>query len=91
MSRQIDDLKKKLHDTQEEIDGLKAENVRRKREIERLEFTNSKKQSMIDDLKIKLDEIQQEKHEHSMQIVGFPESKNETDDIKQLANTRRKL
>ncbi len=84
LSKQIDDLKKKLHDTQQEVDGLKAENVRRKREIERLEFTNSKKQSLIDGLKIKLDEIEQVKHERSVQIVGFPENRNETDDIKQL-------
>ena len=84
LSKQVDDLKKKLYDTQQEVDGLKAENVCRKRENERLEFTNSKKQSIIDDLKIKLDEIQQNKHEHSVQIVGFPENKNETDDIKQL-------
>ncbi len=39
---------------------------------------------MIDDLKTKLDEIQQDKHELSVQIVGFPENKNETDDIKHL-------
>ncbi len=84
LSKQMDDLKKKLNDTQQEVDGLKAENVRRKREIERLEFTNSKKQAMIDDLRIKLDEIQQDKHEHSVQIVGFPENKSETDDIKNL-------
>ncbi len=84
MSNQIDDLKKKLYDVQQEVDGLKAENLRRKRGIERLEFTNSKKQSTIDDLKIKIDQIQQEKHEHSVQVVGFPESKTETEDIKQL-------
>ena len=84
MSKQIEDLNKKLHDIEQEVDGLKAENLRRKREIERLEFTSSKKQSTIDDLKIKIDDMQQEKHEHSVQIVGFPENKNEIDDIKQL-------
>ncbi len=84
LCKQIDDLKKKLHDTQQEVDGLKAENLCRKREIERLEFTNSKKQSSIDGLKIKLDEIEQDKHEHSVQIVGFPENRNEMDDIKKL-------
>ncbi len=61
LNKQIDDLKKKLCDTQQDVDSLKAENIRRKREIERLEFTNSKKQSMIDDLKVKLDEMQQDK------------------------------
>ncbi len=83
-TKEIDDLKKKLHDLQQDIDNLKSENVRRKREIERLEYTNSKKQTTIDDLKIKLDELEQERHQQSVQIVGLPENKNETDDIKQL-------
>ena len=85
LTKQIDDLKQRFRDIQQEVDTLKAENLRRKREIERLEFTNCKKQSMIDDLKIKLDEVQQEKHEHSVQILGLPENKKENDDIKQLS------
>ncbi len=75
---------KSIKEARDIIEDLKSENLRRKREIERLEFTNSRKQAMIEDLKIKLDGIQQDKHENSVQIVGFPENKNETDDIKQL-------
>ena len=39
---------------------------------------------MIDNLKIKLDEVQQDKHKNSVQIVGFPENKSETEDMKHL-------
>ncbi len=84
VTKQLDDLKKKIHDMELEVDTLKSENTRRQREIERLEYTNCKKQSVIDQLKIKLDNVEQEKHEQSVQIVGLPESKNEGDDTKQL-------
>ncbi len=43
VTKQLDDLKKKIHDIQLEVDTLKSENARQQREIERLEYTNCKK------------------------------------------------
>ncbi len=84
MSHQLADLKKKLGDLEQEVDALKSENVKRKRQIKRLEYSNSKKQSELDKLRIKVDEFEQESYSQSVQIVGLPENKDESEDIKQL-------
>ncbi len=40
MSHQLEDLKKKIGDLENKVDTLKSENTKRKRQIERLEFSN---------------------------------------------------
>ncbi len=84
MSLQLGDLKKKIGDLEQEVDTLKSENAKRKRQIERLEYSNSKKQSVIDQLRTKIDEFEQEKYSTCVQIVGLPENKDESEDTKQL-------
>ncbi len=84
MSLQLGDLKKKIGDLEQEVDTLTSENAKRKRQIERLEYSNSKKQSEIDKLRIKIDEFEQDKYSTCVQIVGFPENKDESEDTKQL-------
>ncbi len=84
LNQQVSDLKKRLDEIEEEVGILKANNLKQQSFIERLEFTNAKKQSEIDALMIKMDEFEQEKHEPCMQIVGLSESKDEKDDIKEL-------
>ncbi len=84
MTTQLGELQKKLLKIQEDVDMLQTENARQHRLIERLEHKNYEKQSEINKLKNKLDEIDQEGHSLSMQIVGFAENKDEGDDIKQF-------
>ncbi len=84
ISNQFGDLRKKPDDLEQKVDSLKSENIKRKRQIERLEYTNSKKQSEINKLRMKVDEFEQDKYSESVQIVGLPENKEESEDIKQL-------
>ncbi len=58
--------------------------MKQRRQIERLEHQNFEKQSLINKLKTKIDEIDQDKHALNMQVVGFAENSNEGDDIKKL-------
>ncbi len=85
MSLQIGNLKKKVGDLEQEVDNLKSENTKRKRQIERLEYSNSKKQSEIDKLRMKIDEFEQDKFSESVQIVGLPENKDESEDVRELS------
>ena len=95
LTQQIENLKKDLHalkSTAEEVEYLKSENVKKQRRIERLEYENSKRQSEIHNLKIQLDECQQKDLDQCIQIVGLPEARNDTDDVKQLVKlTKDKL
>ncbi len=84
MAIQLDELRKKLHDIQQEVETLRTENAKQRRQIERLEHVNFEKQSSINKMKTALDEIAQQKQALSMQIVGFAENKDECDDIKKL-------
>ncbi len=84
LTNQLDELTKNLTDIQEEVESLRLENAKQRRLIERLQHLNSKNQSSNNKLKIKLDEIDQDKHALSLQIVGLAENKDNADDIKQL-------
>ena len=84
MTDQLDELRKKLHNIQEDVDTLRSENAKQRRQLDRLEHINFEKQSVINKLRNKLDEIEQQSHSLSMQIVGFAENKDESDDVKQL-------
>ncbi len=83
-------MNKSLCDIEQQIDILKMENAKRELQIERLEYSNSTRQSEINALKLRLDEFEQEKHEACAEIVGFPENKDESDDIKQLTKVIKK-
>ncbi len=85
MTNQLGELTKKLADIKGEVESLRSENAKQRRQIERLEHLNFKNQSSIHKLKVKVDELDQEKHALSLQIVGLAESKDKADDIKQLA------
>ncbi len=84
VTNQLDELKKTLEDIQQEVGVLRSENMKQRRQIERLEHLNFEKQSSINKLKTKIDELDQDRHALSMQIVGLAENKDESDDIKQL-------
>ncbi len=68
---------------------MRSENAKQRRQIERLEHVNFKNQSLVNKLKIKLDEIDQDKHALSLQIVGLAENKDKADDIKHLTKMLR--
>ena len=87
LTHQLENLKKELQLVKavvEDIEYLKSVNVKQQRKIERLEYENTKRQSEIHDLKMKLDAVQQKDLEKCIQIVGLPEASNDSDDVKQV-------
>ncbi len=65
--------------------------AKQQRRIERLEHQNALMKGEIKKLCLKVDELEQEKYQTSVQIVGFPDV-NEADDMKQvLKMTKDKL
>ncbi len=84
LTQQISALEKKLIDVEGEVALLRSDNSKKQRRIERLEYANSNRQSEISDLKIKLDDFEQNDYDLSMQIIGLPENKDGNEDIKQF-------
>ncbi len=69
---------------QEKVNDLIDECKKKQRRIERLEHENCQKQCQITTLKLQLDELHQQRYNCSLQVVGLPEVKSESDDIKQV-------
>ncbi len=67
-----------------EVETLQLENAKKQRRIDRLEHENSRRHSESHNLKLKLDEFEQDKYGPCIQVVGLEESNDEKDDIKQL-------
>ncbi len=82
----ITTTKSELKSTTEEIEALKTVNARMKRKLERLEFALSCKDAKIEQLKTKMDEIEQNQYNRSVRIMGMPEDEGEESDIKSIQN-----
>ncbi len=70
------------------IENLKSEDQKRKRRIERLEFMLHKKDQKIEELRVKVDQIEQGQHNSSIQIVGLPESEDDTKALIKLSKDK---
>ncbi len=55
-----------------------------KRRLEKLQFQLSCKDVKIQELKLKIDEIEQKQYNRSVRIVGMPEEENDPSDIKNI-------
>ncbi len=67
----------------ETIERLEIEVGKMKRRVEKVEFSNAQKETKIKDLLLKLDAAEQMKYDHSLQIVGLPEVKDDVEEAKQ--------
>ena len=83
-SHELDTLKKKIHDMELEVEILKSDILKKQRRIERLEYVNSKRETETRNLTSKLDDFEQGNYDQYIQVVGLPENKDETDDVKQF-------
>ncbi len=66
------------------IEVLKADNDKKQRRIEKLEFLLHKKDDKINELLVKVDNIEQKEFECDVQFVGVEEAKTEKDELKNL-------
>ncbi len=85
----ITTMNAEMKPTKEEIEGLKKENSRLKRRLERLEFSLSCKDAKIDELKMKIDAIEQSQYDKSVRIVGMPEEEDGESDISSIQKMAR--
>ena len=77
-------LKKQVSDLEEKVTKLEDENDQKSRKIRSMEFKWGEDKSKIKDLLITVDELQQNQHRSSVQLVGLPESDNKEADVKKV-------
>ena len=82
---------KSKKETTEMIESLETEIGGIKRRVEKLEFSNAQKEAKIKDLLVKLDAAEQMKYDHSLQIVGLPEVKDDVEEAKQITKMGKEL
>ncbi len=83
-------MKEKMQVMQEELSSVKTENKKIRRKLERLEFQLHSRTEKVEELKTKVDEIEQKQLERNVRIVGLPEDhdgESDLDTIQQLART----
>ncbi len=93
MKLEIDSLaskmKQQVSDLEAKITNLEAENDQKSKQIRRMEFQQGKDKSKIKELMITVDELQQNQHKSSIQLVGLPESNSEEADMKKFVQFAR--
>ncbi len=82
--KKITELNDDSKEKQQRIDKLSTDNDKKQRRLERLEHECRQKDNQIKALSLQLDELHQQTHDHSLQVVGLPEAKSDADDIKQV-------
>ena len=85
---ELSELKKEMTSEikklQDRVELLETDLKKKSRRIERLEFESSKKDCHIKAIKLQVDEFQQRGYDQSLQWVGVPECKDESEDTKQI-------
>ena len=74
MKEEREKMNKEISSIKEERETMKTENIKLKRMVERCEYKLSCKTEQIEDVKIKLDEVEQKFLERDLQLVGLPET-----------------
>ncbi len=82
------DIQLQLKQALDMIEDLKSENQKRKKQIERTEFMPHKKDEKIKELLVKIDKIEQGQNNSSIQIVGLPESEDDTKALIKLSKNK---
>ncbi len=83
-------MKKEMQAMREEISNIKTENKKIRRKLERLEFQLHAKAEKAEDLKTKVDEIEQKQLERNIRIVGLPEENEGDSDLSNIQKLARK-
>ncbi len=77
-------LSSAMQSSKEEIDALKTENMKMRRRLEKLQFNLSRKEAKIEELKLKIDEIEQSQYQKNVRIVGMPGDEGDGSDVKNI-------
>ncbi len=82
--KKVKELEDDNREKQRTIEQLTTDCQKKQRRLERIEHECSQKDNQIKTLRLELDDLQQQKHDHSLQVVGLPEVESNADDIKQI-------
>ncbi len=77
-------IKSEVEGLAEKVSNLTIECQKKQRQIERLEHECCQKDHQIKSLRLQLDELHQQTHDRSLQVVGLPEVESVADDVKQI-------
>ncbi len=83
-------MKKEMRDMKEEINSMKTENKRLRRKLEKLDFQLHSRAEKSEELRIKVDEIEQKQLERNVRIVGLPEDHEGNSDLVNIQKLARK-
>ncbi len=77
-------LREEMKSRDGQINDMKKENMKLKRSLEKMKFHLSCKEAEIEDLKLKLDQVEQNQYERNVRIVGFPEEEAGSSDLNNI-------
>ncbi len=77
-------VKSEIGELAEKVSNLTRECQKKQRQLERLEHECCQKDHQIKSLRLQLDELHQQTHDHSLQVVGLPEVESVADEMKQI-------
>ncbi len=76
-------LNQEVKNLKDSLDGLQQQNVKQQRRLEKLEYENHQLTNKLQKVHLKVDELEQNKYQNSIQIVGLPDHEN-NDDMKEV-------
>ncbi len=82
LSKQVSELKAEKQALNTTVDNLKETTKKRDRAIERLQWDNQCRIEENENLRIKLDQLEQYRYEKNLRIVGMPDTESTEDDEK---------
>ncbi len=83
-------MKNKMEAMKREIGSMKTENKRLKRKLEKLEFQHHSRAERDEELKTRVDEIEQKQLGRNVRIVGLSEDNEEERDLITIQKLARK-
>ena len=82
--KKVKELEEDNREKQRTIENLATDCKKKQRRLERIEHKFCQEDNQIKKLRLELDDLHQQTHDHSLQVVGMPEVESDADDIKQI-------
>ncbi len=77
-------LRDEMKSRDDQIEALKKENLKMKRSLEKIKFHLECKDVQIEEMKLKLDQVEQNQYDKNVRIVGMPEPNGEINDLESI-------
>ncbi len=67
-----------------QIEALKKENLKMTRSLDKMKFHLNCKDAKLEEMKLKLDQVEQNQYDRNVRVVGMPEQKDEINDLESI-------